>query len=49
MDYGEIVAGDTTVLRMVLDIYDNAEKRNQELREQYKDIKNLIEEIYGRD
>ena len=49
VDYGEIVGGDITVLKMVLNIYDNAEKRNQELREQYKDIKKLIEEIYGSD
>lgn len=46
VDYGEIVGFDTSVLKVVLDIYDSAEKKNRELREQYKDIKKLIEEIY---
>lgn len=49
VDNGEIVGFDTTVLKMVLDIYDSAEKRNREIREQYKDIKKLIEDIYRRD
>ena len=49
VDYGEIVGFDASVLKVVLDIYDSAEKRNRELREQYKDIKKLIEEIYRRD
>ena len=48
-DYSEIVGFDTTVLKMVLNIYDSAHKSNRELREQYQDIKKLIEKIYGRD
>lgn len=46
VDYGEIIGFDITVLKIVLDIYDSADKRNRELRERYKDIKKLIEEIY---
>lgn len=49
VDYGEIIGFDTAVLKMVLAIYDSAQKRNRELCEQYKDIKKLIEEIYGRE
>ncbi len=49
VDYGEIVGFDTSVLKVVLDIYDSAEKKNRELREQYKDIKKLIDDIYRRD
>ena len=49
VDYGEIVGFDTSVLKVVLDIYNRAQKRNHEIREQYKDIKKLIEEIYERE
>lgn len=45
-DRGEIAGFDTSVLKIVMDVYDRAEKNNRELREQYKDIKQLIEEIY---
>ena len=49
VDRGEIIGFDTTVLKMMLAIYDSAQERNRELREQYKDIKKLIDGIYARD
>ena len=49
VDRGEIVGFDTSVLKVVLSIYDSAQKRNHEMQKQYKDIKKLIDDIYGRD
>lgn len=49
MDCGEIADFDTFVLKVVLDIYDNAEKKNRELGEPYKDLRKIIENIYRRE
>lgn len=37
---------DETVLKVVLDIYENAEKKNAELREEYRELKKIIDNIY---
>lgn len=46
-EYCEIEGYDTTVLKFVLSIYDEANKREAELRDKYKSLRKLIDEIYG--
>lgn len=42
------IAYDVSVLKVVLDIYDKAEKKNRELREEYRELKKIIDQIYLR-
>ena len=45
-DNGEICACDISVIKVVLDLYDNAQKENEELKNKYKELKGIIDEIY---
>ena len=46
-DQGEIPEIDTSILKVVLDIYHRAEEKNRQLRQEYKEIKSIIDKIYG--
>ena len=43
---GEIKDYDFSVLKVVIDIFDSAEKENRELRDKYSDLKSIIDGIY---
>ena len=45
-DRGEIASHDLTTLKVVLDMYEASQKVNQELKEKYKGVKDLVDEIY---
>ena len=45
-DIGEIASHDFITLKVVLDVYEASQKVNQELKEKYKGIKDLVDEIY---
>lgn len=43
----EIAGYETETIMFVLDIYDTIGKKNKELKEKYKDIKRLVDDIYN--
>ena len=45
-DIGEIASHDFTTLKVVLDVYEASQKVNQELKEKYKGVKEVVDEIY---
>ena len=45
-DIGEIASHDFITLKVVLDVYEASQKVNQELKEKYKGVKELVDEIY---
>lgn len=46
-DSGEIISTDTENGKLVLDIYETAQKQNKEIKEKYNMIKQLIDKIYN--
>lgn len=42
----EICPHDFSLLQLILDMYDSAEKENKELREKYRDLYRMLEQIY---
>lgn len=46
-DNGEIVDHDFTILRVVIDMFEMAEKENRILRDKYKDLRAIINRIYN--
>lgn len=45
-DKGELGSHDFTTMKIVIDMYESAQKENQELKETYKDLKELVDKIY---
>ena len=45
-DIGEIASHDFITLKVVLDVYEASQKVNQELKEKYKGVKEVVDEIY---
>lgn len=45
-DRGEIASHDFITLKVVLDVYEASQKVNQELKEKYKGVKEVVDEIY---
>lgn len=43
---GEIASHDFSLLQLVIDLYETAQKENQKLRNQYKELYRLLEQIY---
>ena len=43
---GEIRTHDFSILQLVIDMYDSAQKENQELRKKYKELHEMLERIY---
>ena len=43
---GEIASHDFAILKVVLDMYETAQKENNELKEKYKELHELIDQIY---
>ena len=46
-DSGEINEYDFSILKVVIDMFDSAEKENQILREKYKELRSIINKIYN--
>lgn len=46
-DKGEIQEYDFSVIKIVLDIFDSAEKENRELKEKYNGIRSVLNQIYN--
>lgn len=46
-DSGEIISPDTENAKLVLDIYETAQKQNKEIKDKYSMIKQLVDEIYN--
>ena len=45
-DIGEIASHDFITLKVVLDVYEASQKVNQELKEKYKGVKEVVDEIF---
>ena len=45
-DIGEIASHDFITLKVVLDVYEASQKVNQELKEKYKGVKEVVDGIY---
>ena len=45
-DRGEIMPRDFAILKVVIDMYETAQKQNKELKERYKELHKIIEQIY---
>ena len=43
---GEIVSHDFAILKVVIDMYETAQKENNELKEKYKELHEMIDQIY---
>lgn len=43
---GEIMPRDFAILKVVIDMYETAQKQNKELKERYKELHKIIEQIY---
>ena len=43
---GEIVSHDFAILKVVIDMYETAQKENNELKEKYKELHAMIDQIY---
>ena len=46
-DSGEIISTGTEDAKLVLDIYETAQKQNKEIKDKYRMIKQLVDEIYN--
>lgn len=45
-DRGEIMPRDFAIRKVVIDMYETAQKQNKELKERYKELHKIIEQIY---
>lgn len=43
---GEIVSHDFAIMKVVIDMYETAQKENNELKERYKELHEMIDQIY---
>lgn len=44
---GEIIDYDFSILKVVIDMFDSAEKENRHLRDKYQELRNVIDKIYN--